>query len=432
MKKLDFVRLREWLVTAGPALLVIVAAFAVTAYFVKPAPPDVVVMSVGGEGGAYWRFAEAYREVLARDHITLDLRTSAGSRENLDRLRDDTADYSVALIQSGVTNPDDAPNLVSLGRMFHEPLWVFHRLPRDPQRLTDLRGKRLAIGAAGSGTRNLALRLLAANNLHGRTTRFVERGGQDAADALRAGDVDAIFLVSAPESELVQALLRDPKVKLMSFAHADAYARQFPFLSRVVLHRGVVDFATDRPRKDIVLLAPAANLVVRDDVHPALVFALAQAAAEVHGGAALLNPPGQFPQIQGTEFPASADAARFYRSGPPFFQRYLPFWIAVLMDRLLVLLVPIVTVLLPLVKIVPLVYAWRIRQRLLHWYGVLKELELSIDADPSQRDAHLAALADIDAAVIRIPIPLTFSDQYYNLRGHIDIVRRKLGRSAGN
>jgi TRAP transporter TAXI family solute receptor len=417
---------REWLIILLPFALLIIVAFALASQFVQPAPPNTIVITTGGKSGAYYAFAQRYRELLKVDGIKLDIRTSAGSMQNLTRLRGATPEASVAFVQGGTTEPEDSNNMLSLGRMFYEPLWVFHRLPDDLDRLTQLRGKRIAVGAPGSGTRHLAVQLLAANDIDISNTTYSDASGRAAADALTAGEVDAAFFVAAPDAEIVRHFLRTSGIKLMNFTHAEAYAKRFPWLARIVLHQGVIDFAKNIPARDIELLAAVALVAVRDDVHPALQFALAQAASNIHRASGIFNTYAHFPQSQGTELPISKVAERFHKSGPPFFQRYLPFWLAVLMDRLLVLLIPIVTILIPLIKIAPFVVSWRIRRRIWHWYEELKKLEHAIIESPTDQENHLAEIDRIDAAVTVLPVPIGYSEQYYNLRAHVEYVRRRL------
>jgi len=416
----------EWLLILAPVALLVIAAFAFTSRFIQPAPPDTIVITTGGESGAYYRFAQRYRDILKRDGIKLEIKTSAGSLQNLARLRGATPEASVAFVQGGTTDPEDSNNMLSLGRMFYEPLWVFHNMPNDIDRLTQLRGKRIVVGPAGSGTRHLAMQLLAASEVNASNATLMETPGKAVAEALIAGEVDAAFFVSAPDTEIVQQLLRAPKIKLMSFAHAAAYAKRFPALAHITLHKGVIDFAHSMPARDIELVAAVALLAVRDDVHPALQFALTDAASEVHRAPGIFNTDNHFPQSQSTELPMSATAERFHKSGPPFFQRYLPFWVAVLMDRLLVLLIPVVAVLLPLIKIVPYLYTWRVRRRLWHWYEELKKLEIAMADAPSDQDKHRLEIGRIDDAVSGIPVPVAYSEHYYQLRSHVEFVRRRL------
>jgi uncharacterized protein len=212
----------------------------------------------------------------------------------------------------------------------------------------------------------------------------------------------------------------------MSLSQAEAYSRRFPWLARIVLHRGVIDFAQNIPARDIELVAAVALIAVRDDVHPALQFALTQAAAEVHRAPGIFNADNAFPQSQSTELPMSAVAERFHKAGPPFFQRYLPFWLAVWMDRLIVLLIPLAALLIPVIKFVPSIYDWRIRKRIWPWYNELKKLEIAIADNPEDREKHLLEIQRIDDAVTSIPIPLNYSEPYYNLRSHVEYVQRRL------
>ena len=423
---------REWLVILVPTILLLAGIFFIASRFIQPAPPTSITITTGGEGGAYYTFARRYQDALKYDGIHLDIKTSAGSLQNLARLRGSAPEASVAFVQGGTTNPEDSNNLLSLGRMFYEPLWVFHRLPQDVDRLVQLRGKKIAIGAAGSGTRALALQLLNAAEVTAANATLLESPGAEAAEALLSGKVDAAFFVAAPNAELAQKLLRSPNVRLMNFSQAEGYARRFPWLARIVLHRGVIDFAQNIPARDVELVAAVALIVVRDDVHPALQFALTQAAASVHRAPGIFNGDGHFPQSQSTELPMSAVAERFHKNGPPFFQRYLPFWIAVWMDRLIVLLIPLAAILIPLMRILPKVYDWRVRRPLWRWYGELHKLETAMADHPEDHDKHLQEIQRIDEGVSAIPLPLTYSEAHYSLRSYVEYVRRRLESYDGN
>ena len=332
----------------------------------------------------------------------------------------------MAFVQGGTTQPEDSNNLLSLGRMFYEPLWVFHRLPQDIDRLSQLKGKKVGVGPNGSGTRGLATQLLDAAEITTANTTLVESPGADAAKALLAGELDAAFFVAAPDAELVQKLLRSPGIKLMSLSHAQAYARRFPWLGQIVLHKGVIDFGQNIPPRDIELVAAVALIAVRDDVHPALQFALAQAAAEVHRAPGIFNADDHFPQSQSTELPMSAVAERFHKSGPPFFQRYLPFWLAVWMDRLIVLLIPIMAVLIPVIKFLPSVYDWRVRRPLWKWYDALRKLESAMADQPDAIDKHEQEMQRIEDGIATLPLPVKYSEAHHNLRSYAEYVRRHL------
>ncbi len=429
--KAGLVSLRDLLATAWWIVLIVGIGFVVAYQFVQPAPPSHIVITTGGEAGAYYQFAKRYAALLARDGITLEVRASAGSLQNLERLKAGEAD--IAFVQGGVVTPpedgEDESGLLSLGSMFYEPVWVFYRGAGAYTRLTDLRGKRIAIGQEGSGVRQLAQQLLAANELEV-GNELVPLSGLKAAEELQQGRIDAAFIIAAENAPVVQVLLRSPGVRVMSFSQASAYQRRFPFLTRLTFPHGVADLVRDFPPEDIKVLAPTANLVVRDDLHPALQSLLLQAAADVHGKAGFFQDAGEFPAYKDPMLPLSPEAARFYKSGPPFLQRYLPFWLAVLVDRLIVLLVPIIALLIPLVRVAPAIYSWRVRSKIFRCYGELKFLEEDIKehSDAARLPEYRQRLDGLDEEASRLRVPLAFTDLVYTLRGHVNLVRKALDK----
>ena len=426
--KAGLLSLRDLFATAWWIFLIVGIGFVVAYQFVQPAPPKRIVITTGGESGAYYQFAQRYAAILARDGITLEVRASAGSLENLDRLKADEA--QVGFVQGGVMPPKEDPDaeddsgLLSLGSMFYEPVWVFYRGERDLTRLTDLRGKRIAIGQEGSGVRQLAQQLLAANEIQA-GEHLVPLSGLKAAEELQQGRIDAAFIIAAENAPVVQVLLRSPGIKLMSFAQAGAYQRRFPFLTKLTFPHGVADLVRDFPPSDIKVLAPTANLIVRDDLHPALQSLLLQAASEVHGKSGFFQDQGEFPAYKDQLLPLSPDAARYYKSGPSFLQRYLPFWLAVLVDRLIVLLVPIVALLIPLLKVAPAIYTWRVRSKVFRCYGELKFLEddLKNHFDPVKLGDYRLRLDALEEEAVQLHVPLGFTDLVYTLREHVNLVR---------
>ncbi|MBA2689590.1 MAG: ABC transporter substrate-binding protein [Burkholderiales bacterium] len=430
MRRLIRMTLRDLLVIGLPIAALIFIAFWAAYQFVRPAPPHHLIISTGAPDGSYQSFAARYRDIFARNNIALVLQTSAGAVANLDRLlnRDEAVD--VAFIQGGIVGGKATPGLVSLGMIYPEPLWLFYRSKEPIAHLDQLKGKRIAIGPEGSGTRLLALELLEAHGISGEPTVLSSIGGIPAAQALANSEVDAVFIVGAAQSGAVWTALYTPGVELFSFSQAEAYARRFPFLSVLTLPRGAIDFQRNLPPRDISLIAPTAMLVAREKTHPALVDLLLQAASEVHGEAGLFQKAGQFPTPNGTQIPLSKEADRYYKSGPPFLQRYLPFWAATLIDRLIVMLVPIIAIVYPLMKIAPYLYSWRVRSRVFRYYGQLKLLELQAEQAPESKtpEAWLAELDRIEHAAHRIPTPAAFADQVYTLRAHVHMVRGALLR----
>ena len=432
-------QLRDLLLIALPVLIVVGGAVWLARHLVDPAPPGTFVVSAATAGSPYYRYAERYQATFKRNGVKLEIRESDGSLANLKALTDRASGVHAGFVQGGLASSKDAPGLLSVGRIAYEPLWVFHAAEAKLERLTDLKGKRILVGPTGGGTSGLAMRLLAANGVTAETATLINRELPDYVDLLSKGEADVGFLVLAAEARTVQRLLRTPNVRLMSFNNADAYIQRFPFLSRLVLREGVVDFAANIPPADTTLLATTAAVLVREDAHRALVNLLAQALQEVHSqpaieggsGVQLFQRAGEFPIASDPEFPLSEEARRVYRSGAPFLQRYVPFWLATMIDRLLVSLVVLVPILIPLVRFAPQIYNWRVRRRLMYWYGKLKSLEADAGG-PEERAARLRELDRIEAAVGKIPVPLGFSDRLYDLRLHIEGVRRRLTAGAAS
>ena len=431
--KAGLLSLRDLFATAWWIFLIVGIGFVVAYQFVEPAPPRHIVITTGSESGAYYQFAQRYATILARHGITLEVKASAGSLDNLARLKEDAA--QVGFVQGGVIEPPDDPEneedngLRSLGSVFYEPVWVFYRGDRKLERLTELRGKRIAIGQEGSGVRQLAQQLLKANEIPA-GDHLVALSGLKAAEELQQGRIDAAFIIASEKAPVVQVLLRSPGVKLMSFSQSSAYQRRFPFLTKLTFPHGVADLVRDFPPEDIRLLAPTANLIIRDDLHPALQTLLLQAASEVHGKTGFFQDAGEFPAYKDQMLPLSPEAARYYKSGPPFLQRYLPFWLAVLADRLIVLLVPLFALMIPLLKIAPAVYTWRVRSKVFRCYGELKFLEddLKNHFDPEKLGDYRARLDALDDEAAQLHVPLGFTDLVYTLREHVNLVRSILAK----
>jgi TRAP transporter TAXI family solute receptor len=412
--------------TIAPAVIVIVA-FAAAFYFAEPAPPDTIVMGTGTADSGYHMFGRRYEEILARYGVKVELRASAGSQENINRLTDQHSELDVGFFQGGSAYAANAPDLVSLGAVYYEPLWVFYR-GAEIRDLAGLKGKKLAIGPPQSGTHALALQLLAVNAVVMPPTELLPIGDREANERLLRGEIGAVLMVAPPESPLVAQLISAPGIRLLSLELAEAYTRRFPFLTRLNLPRGVFDFISNVPPRDVTLVSPTANLLAKKELHPALAYLLMRAATEIHGGSALLNKAGEFPAPLDADFPMSDEARRYYRSGPPFLQRYLPYWAAVLVDRLWITLLPLLAMMVPLMRLVPPAYRWRMRSRIYRRYAQLKEVELELEDNPTPEKLKglLERLDQIERAVNRINTPLAYTDNLYMFRQHINLVRQKV------
>ncbi len=428
LREITATKFRERALIFGPVLALIVASFWFASLFVQQAPPSRIQIATGGETGSYYAIGEQYARLLGQSHVTLDVRATAGSAENVALLEKPGSGVQVALLQGGTTNRKESPDLMSLGRLYLEPMWIFYRGEATIDRLADIRGKRIIVGGQGSGTRTLALRVLAMNGIDEKNATFLTTPAQAGADMLVRGEADVAFFTSGPDAPLIQELLRAPDVRLMSLAHAEAYVRNLRYLSRITLPAGAIDLATNQPPADVEMVAPVAVLAAHKDLHPALVSLLVEAAKTVHAPGGLFHKVGEFPKAQDPELEMSSDAERAYRAGPNWLNRTLPFWLANWIERMTVLLLPLVGVMIPLFKGVPALYRWQIRRRLIYWYGRLKALEAVIGEKESAQDLklHRAELDVIDEAVRNIPLPIWFADQYYILRSAIDLVRQRL------
>ena len=474
--RFSVISFRDLLTTYAPVLILIGLLLWVAYETIDPTPPGKVVIAAGLEDSAYQDFAEKYRDVLAKHHIKVEIRNSPGSMQNLMRLDTDKSDADVAFVQSGTTTDEASMRrgLVSLGSLFVEPVWIFYReaaltkvKPVPPVEITpavpvvvarakvvrpgteklppptaitqlgELRGLKLNVGPKGSGGPRLASKLFTANRLAQDDVTLSYLDDTPAVMKLLDGSLDAVMFATASEAPMVQMLLQTPGIKLFNFDQAEAYSRRFPFLKHVVLPRGIVALDKDLPHEDVHLIAPTATLVAKSSTHPAIVELLVQAATEVHGTAGWFRKAGEFPNDQYTEVPLSPVAERYYKNGPPFLQRYLPFWLANLIERMGVILVPVIALLIPLSRILPPLYTWRVRSRVYRWYGQLREVESDVDAaardggrdaapDKVRRSKQLARLADIEGKVNHLVVPLSYADELYTLKLHIDRVRAKL------
>jgi TRAP-type uncharacterized transport system substrate-binding protein len=437
--KFSLVSLRDLLLASLPTILLVLAACVVAYIVVDPAPPRHVVLATGQENSAYEEFGRKYAALLARDGIKVELQRSLGSEDNLQRLIAGRAD--IAFVQSGSTSEAQAEGkgLMSLGSLFTEPVWLFLRertqgrngRKLDIRSLTQLKGLRINLGPEGTGVPRLFRQVLSVNGVEPGQLTISSLENTPATVELLAGRIDGLVFSSAPEAPLIQMLLQTPGIRLYDFRQAEAYTRRLPFLTHVVLPRGIVDLGRDIPSQDFHLIAPTATLVARDDLHPALVDLFVKSATEIHGGAGWFQQQGQFPSPKYTEIPVSREAAKYYRDGPPFLQRYLSFWLANLFDRLWVVMVALAALLIPLSKIVPPLYVWRIRSRVYRWYGQLRAVEQALEnADPARCDEVradlLRRLDEIEARVNHISIPLAYADALYGLRSHINFVRQRV------
>jgi uncharacterized protein len=407
-------------------MVIMVAGLVIAYQFIKRAPPRHIVLATGPEQGAYAYYGRLYRDRLQREGISVTTESTRGSIENIELLRDHRAD--IAFVQGGAADDIEAPHLRSLASLYLEPVWIFVRKNASIGRLSELRGRRVALDKEGSGTRAVVLQLLADNHIREGDFVASSLGGGSAAQALHEGEIDAASFVIAPSAGVIQDLLAASDVALLGVNRAAAYRLRHRFLSVVTLPEGAADLAGDVPPADITLLATGANLVVRDDFHPALAELMLRIAKEFHSEAGLFEEAGEFPSRKYLEYPISEEARRFFDAGPSLLQRYLPFWAANLIDRLKIMLLPLITLVYPLFELIPPTYDWRMKSRINRWYKDLQAIEQGAARQPTAEELKrcLAELDRIERIGQRMSMPVSYANPLYTLRLHIALLRAEI------
>jgi TRAP-type uncharacterized transport system substrate-binding protein len=392
-----------------------------------------LTIAAGRPGGRYEAFARKLKERLAvAGGINLKIVETAGSIENLELLGAGGNGADIALVQGGVESDEQREKFATLGSLFLEPVWIFYRVQTDAvDALRDLRGKRVAIGEPRSGAQAVAIPMLEANGIRRdapETGKLLELGGKDAAIALVKGEADAAFFVVSPESEIVKALFETPGLALLELRQTAAYQARLPALTGVTIGESLIDLETNLPPAELITVAEAANLVVRKDIHPALVPLLIGESQAILLKGGLLERPGQFPSVDLTTFPLAEGAERYYKSGPPFLQRFLPFRVASAVDRLKVMLVPLLTLAIPFFKLVAPTYRWRVRANIYKWYRVLREVDRRIAKQDPTLDAaaEMKRLQGIRETILGVKVPLSYADALYHLHLHFNLVINRL------
>jgi len=416
--------LRDFLKVYWPLIAVAVLGLVVAFALMDPAPPKQIRFAAGSPGGAYHVYAERYQRLLEEQGVKVELVDTAGSVENLRLLED--GEVQVALVQGGLASEHERDVLHSLGGLFPEPFWVFVRDDENVRSFDDLRSHRFAVGGDGSGTRSLALAVQSEFGGSWPPEAQLSLSGNEAADALLAGTVDAVAFAASVDASYVQELLRAPNIRLLPFERAPALARRQAALTAVTLLRGVVDIGADIPSSDVPLVAPVAQLAVRKDLHPAIEALLIDSASAIHGDGSLLSAAGSWPDADATDLPVSRQARRYYQDGPSFLRRYFSFDVANFLDRAWVLAIPLLTLLFPLVRAAPPLYRWRVRRKIYVWYKDIRELEARGRALPTteERKRILSELEDLQEEIGTMDVPLSYTDDLYRLRSHVEFVKQ--------
>ena len=431
--RLSTISWRDLIMVLLPILAVTMVLGWLAVKLIRPAPPDRVVLLAGPADGSFHTAAQRYAKIIGAHGIRVEVRETDGSVENLQRLLDLKQTVDVGFVQTGLADDDQAPGLQSLGTIYVQPIMVFYSGAQRIERLTQLKGKRIAIGPDGSGTAVIANKMLAENGMDKKSAKLLELDSDDAIAALLARRIDAVFVTGEQlRGKKVRELVRKPGIQMMSFRQADGYQRRLPFLSRLVAPEGSFDLGRNLPPQDIDLFGTPVELIAREGLHPAISDLLIAAAREVHGKAGMYRKAGEFPAPIEHDIPISEEARRYYTSGAPFLYKRLPFWLASLVDRIALVLLPLLIVVVPATRMVAPLYQWRMRSRIHRWYGALMTLERAMLANPDEdeRKRLFKQLEEIEDSVNRLILPLAFADQQYVLREHIAMVRARVNAQS--
>jgi TRAP-type uncharacterized transport system substrate-binding protein len=417
---------RWHLFIGSAAILCIGGIVSLALIYLFPAPPSKLLITGSFQGSYYNVVAAHYKEIFARHHVTLEPRMTKGSVDNLRLLQDSTSGFQLGIMQGGVSDGKHAPELLSLGRINDQVFWLFYRSTETLDDLTQLKGKRIVVGGEGSSTRLVGEKVLAIAGVTAKTATLLPLAAQAAVDALNDGRVDVIWIAFPPEAPIIQSLLRDPKVRSFDFAKAEALTRIFPYLVRLVLPRGVIDYENHIPSADLTVIATTNGVVVRKETHPAIIDLLLQTMLEEHAGASIMHPAGYFPTQTDPEYPMAQRALDFYKDGPSFLNRYLPFWMTSYAKRTLAVLVAVFAITIPLFNLAPKLYMWFVRQFVTKTYRRLRIIEKTLQTGlTAPQVVELQAdLENIDRAA-RI-LPMRHSDLFFAMRLHIDLIRTQL------
>jgi TRAP-type uncharacterized transport system substrate-binding protein len=411
-----------------PLVAVLAAGIMVTQKLIDPPPTSIRILS-GPDGSGFRSNAEKYKKIIERHGVKVIVLPSLGAVDNLRLIANPKVKADVAFVQGGLTDGVDISQLRSLGSVYAQPMMVYYRHGEPVEVLSQLRGKRLAIGPEGSGARALALKLLEANDMDKPPTILHELQGEEAANELIAGKLDAAFMMGdSATREIMRKLRESDDIEIANFRQADGYLRKFRFLSKLTLPEGAYDLGKDEPPHTLTLVGPTVELVARHHLHPALSDLLIGAAREVHGGAGMFRTAGEYPAPLARDFPISGDAERYYKSGGQFLYKKLPFWLANLIDRLVVIILPLLVILVPATRFLPTVYRWLMRSRIYKWYGALMTIERQVlkSTTPEERASLLRRVEAIERAVGELKMPVSFAEQLFVLRDHVRSVRQHL------
>ncbi len=413
-----------------PILLLIIASFYITAQFIQPSPKKEITIATGSKNGNYYKTALAYKKLLEEDKVKVNIITSKGSIENIELLKQNKAD--IAFLQNGTISGDESSNIKSMASIYYEPLWVFYKSEGfSVEYIIQFISKKISIGSHGSGTRDLAQNILKDNGINNENSTILDYDSQKAKEELLAGNIDAMFVVTSHNSEVVKELLANPSINVLSFKRAKAYSRKYSFLEALTLYEGTLDLYKNLPYENINLLSTTANLVIKDGLSDELIRLLLKKVVQVHNKKDLFAKAEQFPNTYNMQLELNTEAKRYFENGDTWLEKIFPFWIASNIDRLKILIIPLLTLMFPLFKGVFPLYNWTMRSKIYKWYDEIQDIDKKIiNLKKDELQDELQSLDKLRREIEKeTTVPLAFMGEYYNLQLHIEHVRNKIEKT---
>ncbi|AXX86191.1 TAXI family TRAP transporter solute-binding subunit [Malaciobacter marinus] len=410
-----------------PILLLIIASFYITSKFVKPAPKKEITIATGSKNGSYYETAMLYKKLLEEEKVKVNILTSKGSIDNIKLLNENKAD--IAFIQNGTITTKDTDSIKSIASVYYEPLWVFYKNEGYKiDYIIQLITKNISIGEIGSGTYDLASKILKDNGLSNENSTISNYSSSKAKQLLLDGKIDAMFAVTSHNSQVVKSLLANPNINVLNFKRAKAYSRKYSYLESLTLYEGTLDLYRNLPDENINLLATTANLVVRSDFSQELIRILLKKVKEVHKQKDLFAKQGEFPNLKNMKLELHEEAKIYFENGDTWLEKIFPYWIAANIDRLKIFIIPLLTLLFPLFKGVLPLYQWSMRSKIYKWYDEVKSVEIEIGyLNKEQLQTQLEKLQDLQDEISKeTKVPLSFMGEYYNLIMHINMLEQRI------
>lgn len=419
-------RVLLWLIPAA----VVLAGLVVVLLFAQPAAPKVIDLFAGPKGTTYYAYAERYAAFLAKRGVTVRIRKTQGSIENLQLLAQEevpAAAFALSGVDKRMQGVEGIEELESLGCLSFQPFWMFVREGSDLESTQDLVGRRVALGQSETDTRAIASLALAANDVGNQVVEATieDQTPRGMVEALTQGEVDAVFLVGLPQSPGVSAFLESELIEAVSFERIDAYTRLHPEVGQVTIPQGLYALGRNIPESDLRLVSPADNLVIRSDLHPVMVDLLLDAARFVHREPSLFGDRGTFPNMRHTSLPVAEAAVRFYEQGPPAWRKYLPYWLATLISRFALIVAQVGAVVLLVLRGIPAAFRARFKVKTTRFYKRMEELESELMAGAGWEESK-AEFEGLHGEIASLKVPRFMLTDYLELRQNLHDLRERM------